>query len=326
MPSYIFNMFSGFDIAIVIATSFSVFAMIYAIVIPYLSADNLDKRMKYIAAERELLRKKQRISLENNSKPGLRTRDSNSLRQLVKKLNLKAIVMDEHTINRLRAAGFRSEYSLNVLLISRILSPCICFILSVIWVFHYDKFIDHPLSFRIIIAFTIGLSGFYLPNIFISNLVSKRQDSIRRAWPDALDLLLICVEAGISVDQALRRVAEEIGGQSVALSEEMMITTAELSFLPSRQDAFENFYNRTQMDCIRNVMQALIQSDRYGTSIGDSLRILVDESRSERMTEAEKKAASLAPKLTVPMIVFFLPVLLGIIIGPAVLNMIDNFK
>lgn len=326
MHSYILDMFDTVDIAVAIATSVSVFAMIYVVVLPSLSGDNLDKRMKSVAAERDLLRQKQRMRLENPNNPGLRTRNSTSLKEFVNKMNLKAIVMDEHTINRLRAAGFRSEYSLNILLVSRMVSPCIFFLFGVIWIFSYDKLIDHPFFIRALVSVTIGLSGFYVPNIFISNLVTKRQASIERAWPDALDLLLICVESGISVDQALRRVAEEIGGQSVALSEEMLLTTAELSFLPSRQTAFENFYNRTQMDCIRNVMQSLIQSDRYGTSIGDSLRILVDENRSERMNNAEKKAAALSPKLTVPMILCFLPVLLAVILGPAILSIMDNFK
>lgn len=124
----------------------------------------------------------------------------------------------------------------------------------------------------------------------------------------------------------MRRVAEEVGGQSVALAEELLLITADLSFLLNRQVAFENFYNRTQMDCIRNVMQALIQSDRYGTSIGDSLRVLVAETKSERLMEEEKKAAALSPKLTVFMILFFLPVLMLVIIGPAVLNIMDIMK
>ncbi|MBY7649157.1 MAG: type II secretion system protein [Candidatus Liberibacter europaeus] len=326
MHLYIFSMIDTVDIAIAIATAISVFALIYAVVLPSLSGDNLEKRMKSVAVEREMLRKKQHVLLANSSGSGLRTRDSNSLRQLVKQLNLKSLLMDDNTVNRLRAAGFRSEYSLNILLVSRMVIPCIFLVMGIIWIFGYDKLSNHSFPMRGMAALLIGIVGFYLPSIFISNLMTKRQMSIKRAWPDALDLMLICVESGISIDQSLRRVAEEISGQSIALSEEMLLTTAELSFLPSRQAAFENFYHRTQMDCIRNVMQSLIQSDRYGTSIGDSLRVLVDETRSERMTEAEKKAAALSPKLTVPMILFFLPVLLMVILGPAVINIMDNFK
>lgn len=327
MPHYFFDLFDATELAVAITTAVSIFSLIYAVVIPSLGSGELEKRMKSVAVEREILRKQQITSLQKDSASSrLRTRDSKSLRNFVKKLNLKAILVDENIVNKLRAAGFRSEYSLNILLVVRLVVPIIFLILGIIWIFGYDKLLEYPFQLRVGAVILIGYVGFCAPSVWISNLVQKRQSSIKRAWPDALDLLLICVESGISIDQALRRVAEDIGGQSVPLSEEMLLTIAELSFLPNRQVAFENFYNRTQMDCVRNATQALIQSDRYGTSIGDSLRVLVSETRSERLMEAEKKAASLGPKLTVPMIILFLPVLILVIIGPAILSIIDTMK
>jgi tight adherence protein C len=165
-----------------------------------------------------------------------------------------------------------------------------------------------------------GYVGFYLPNIYVTNRMKKRQHSIRRAWPDALDLMLICVESGISIEAAMRRVAEEIATQSTELAEEMVLTTAELSFLQDRRTALENLGNRTQLDGVKAVTQALIQAERYGTPISQALRVLAQEGRDERMNEAEKKAAALPPKLTVPMILFFLPVLFIVILGPAAIR------
>ena len=143
---------------------------------------------------------------------------------------------------------------------------------------------------------------------------------MRRAFPDALDLMLICVESGMSIEQAFRRVSQEIGSQSVPMAEELSLTTAELSFLQDRRLAFENLATRTGLPGVKSVCQALVQAERYGTPLGQALRVLSQESREERMLAAEKKAASLPPKLTVPMILFFLPVLLIVILVPAAIQ------
>ena len=153
--------------------------------------------------------------------------------------------------------------------------------------------------------------------LYVSNRATKRKQSIQRAWPDALDLLLICVESGMSVEAAMRKVADEIGTQSVDLAEELILTNAELSYLTERRQAYENLAGRTGLDSVKAVSQALIQAERYGTPISSALRVLANESREMRLTAAEKKAAALPPKLTVPMILFFLPVLFAVILGPA---------
>ena len=179
---------------------------------------------------------------------------------------------------------------------------------------------------RILVTIGIAYIGFYSPNIYISNRMGKRQFSIKRAWPDALDLMLICVESGIAMEIALKRVADEIANQSPELAEELILTVAELSFLPDRKTALENLGNRTQIDQVKGVMTALIQAERYGTPIAQALRTMSQESRDIRMNEAEKKAAALPPKLTVPMILFFLPVLISVILGPAGIQVSDKMS
>jgi tight adherence protein C len=210
-------------------------------------------------------------------------------------------------------------------LVARFLLPFLFFGLAVFWVFGLDHLADKPTTMRFLVTLGIAYVGFYAPNIFISNRMSKRQHSIKRAWPDALDLMLICVESGISIEAAMRRVSEELGEASPALAEEMILTTAELSFLPDRRVALENLGLRTQIPLVQSVTQALIQADRYGTPVSQALRVLAQEGRDERMNEAEKKAAALPPKLTVPMILFFLPVLVAVILGPAGIQVADRF-
>ena len=170
------------------------------------------------------------------------------------------------------------------------------------------------------VATMFGLvAGFYLPNIFLKNMIKRRQDSIKRAWSDALDLLLICVESGMSIEAAMQRVSREIGSQSVPLAEELTLTMAELSYLQDRRKAFENLGKRTGLTTVKSVVTSLIQSERYGTPLGTALRVLAQENRDMRMSEAEKKAAALPPKLTVPMVLFFLPVIFIVILGPSVI-------
>jgi tight adherence protein C len=166
----------------------------------------------------------------------------------------------------------------------------------------------------------------HLPMLFIKNKITRRQLSIRRAFPDALDLLLICVESGMSIETGLKRVAEEIGSQSIPLTEELSLTTAELSYLPDRRQAYENLAKRTNLEGVKSVCMALQQAERYGTPMAQTLRVMAQENRDMRMAEAEKKAAALPPKLTVPMILFFLPVLFVVILGPAAIRVMETMK
>ncbi|MGU4174100.1 type II secretion system F family protein, partial [Pseudomonas aeruginosa] len=255
----------------------------------------------------------------------LRGNNNKSARRIVEKFNLQEALADKNTMNKLRAAGFRSQNALNTFLAARFILPFIFLAVAFTWIFVLGNLADKAFFIRLMAVLLFGYIGFYAPNIYVSNRMTKRQASIKRAWPDALDLMLICIESGVSMEAAMRRVAEEMGEQSPELAEEMILTTAELSFLQDRRVALENFGMRTQLDGVKSVVQALIQAERYGTPLAQALRVLAQEGRDERMNEAEKKAAALPPKLTVPMIVFFLPVLIAVILGPAGIRVADTF-
>lgn len=318
------------DLNVILAflVAVAVLATFYSLAVPLFEKGNLDKRMKSVATERELIRARERARLNAeaiNSKASLRAQHNTSVRQIVERLNLRQALVDDKTVNRLKSAGYRSQNALNMFLVARFSLPFLFLAIAAVYVFGLDKFVDKPMPIRLLIVIVAAYVGFYAPNIFISNAVSKRQHSIRRAWPDALDLLLICVESGVSMELAMRRVADEIAVQSAPLAEELVLTIAELSFLPDRRVALENLGIRTGLDDVRSVVQALIQADRYGTPIALALRVLAQESRDQRMNAAEKKAAALPPKLTVPMILFFLPVLIAVILGPAGIQVSDKF-
>jgi tight adherence protein C len=179
---------------------------------------------------------------------------------------------------------------------------------------------DWPLMVKAGIAIFVTYLGIKAPELFLKNSITKRQKSMRRAFPDAMDLLLICVESGMSIEHAFRKVGQEIGVQSVPLAEEFGLATAELAYLPDRRQAYENLAKRTGVESIQQISTVLIQAEKYGTPLGTALRVVSQESREMRMNMAEKKAHSLPPKLTVPMILFFLPVLFAVIITPAVIQ------
>lgn len=316
------------DVLLPVFVIIAVLATFYTLAAPYFERGDLDKRMKSVALERDQIRARERARLNADGAQGrgsLRSQQNGKVRQVVEKLNLREALVDTGTVNRLRQAGYRSQNALNIFLFARFVLPFLFFAVGCFYIFYLGHLGDKPLAIRILAAIGAAYLGFYSPNIFISNRVTKRQLSIKRAWPDALDLLLICVESGVSMEVALRRVADEIATASPELAEELVLTTAELSFLQDRRVAYENLGTRTGLDTVRSVMQALIQAERYGTPIAQALRVLAQESRDMRMNEAEKKAAALPPKLTVPMIVFFLPVLIAVILGPAGIQVADTF-
>jgi len=180
--------------------------------------------------------------------------------------------------------------------------------------------LDWSATRKVLVAVVGAGLGFYLPDLFVNNMIARRQQSIMRAFPDALDLMLICVESGMSIETAFTRVSGEIGAQSAELAEEFALTTAELSYLPDRRQAFDNLAKRCGHDGVRAVATALNQAEKYGTPLGQALRVTATENREMRMQEAERKAASLPAKLTVPMIIFFLPCLFVVIMGPAIMT------
>jgi len=307
-------------VLISILAAFSVIATILTIGQPLLVRDRLGNRIKAVAVEREQLRARERARLATEQKrASLRVEPKAYMRKIVERFNLRKLLADEGTVSKLRMAGYRGQAPLVVFLFARVTLPLIFFVAALIYLFLFSK-LQQPAVLKVLFALAFSYIGLYAPNLFINNRVQKRQTSIRRAWPDALDLMLICVESGMSAEAAFRKVSEEIGSQSIELAEELTLTTAELSYLQERRQAFENLSLRTGLEGVKSVMTSLIQAERYGTPLGTALRVLSQENRDQRMNEAEKKAAALPPKLTVPMIVFFLPVLFAVIIGPAAIQ------
>ncbi len=323
MSDLISKVFTDPAFLIAILVSVAVFATVFT-VIPSLGGDDLGRRMKSVAIERDELRAKQRARLAAEAESrrkgggsGLREKQSGGMKSLVDKLDLRRALADEGTQAKLVQAGFRGQNPLTKFLFFRFMLPFAGLAAAVVYVFVLDRLPDQPFFMKLFVCVLGAYAGFYAPNLYVNNLISKRKKSVQMAWPDALDLMLICVEAGMTVETAFRKVSEEIGSQSSELAEELVLTTAELSYLPERRQAFENLANRTGLESVKSVAQALIQAERYGTPVANALRVLSAESREMRMNEAEKKAAALPPKLTVPMILFFLPVLFVVILGPA---------
>src|SRR6266567_3915388 len=282
-------------------------ATAYTLIMPLFAGEGLAKRMKAVASERDRISKSEKVSLRQSPKQ--------LVSKVVEDFNLGKWLAQEAAREKLTMAGYRGQAPYITFLFFRLVTPVVLFIGAVLYVFvisHMQK------SMPVKIAMCVGAAylGLQAPMMFLKNLISKRQLSIKRAFPDALDLLLICIESGMSIEVAFRKVSTEIVTQSVALSEEFTLTTAELSYLQDRKVAYANLAKRTGLEGVKSVCLALMQSERYGTPLGTSLRVMAQENRDMRMMEAEKKAAALPPKLTVPMILFFLPVLFVVILGP----------
>ena len=302
------------------AVAIGVAATVVSVGIPMLERNEMAGRMKAVASEREKIRARERARMGIDRGKSLRVAPKTYMKNLVEKLQLQNALADEKTADRLRQAGFRGQAPLTVFLFARFVLPFVAFAFANFYLFVLTNF-QMAGNLKFILTLVATAIGFYLPNLYVQNAISKRQLSIRRAWPDALDLLLICIESGMSIEPSFRRVADEMGAQSMPLAEEMQLTAAELAYLQERRKAYENLANRTGLESVRAVTTALIQAERYGTPLGQALRVLSQESRSTRLAEAEKKAAALPPKLSVPMIIFFLPVLFIVIIGPAMIQL-----
>jgi tight adherence protein C len=317
-------LFATSDLLVAGLAALSVFSATVVVTWPYIYTDTLGQRMRQVADERAALRLRERARLnkQNESKNSLRPEPKKFFKAIVDRFNLEAQAEDEEIIHRLAMAGYRGRARVITYLAARILAPIAAFFVALLYVFVLAR-LQHPVGIKLIIAGVAGGLGYYLPALYVKNKTTKRQLSIKRAWPDALDLMLICVDSGMSMEGALRKIAEEVGPQSVELAEELTLTTAELSYLPDRRKAYLNLASRTGLDSVKGVVTGLIQAEQYGTSIGLVLRVLAQESRDTRMSEAEKKAHSLPPKLTVPMILFFLPVLFAVIITPAAIQVMN---
>ncbi|MDA9502104.1 type II secretion system F family protein [Bradyrhizobium sp. CCBAU 11357] len=297
-------------------------ATVYTLVMPLFAGEGLSKRMKAVASERERIRQRERERLNKSEKVSLRQTPKQLVSKVVEDFNLTKWLAQEAARDKLIMAGYRGQAPYITFLFARMVAPIVFLIGSALYVFVIGN-MQQALPIKIGICIGAAYLGLQAPMLFLRNAISKRQLSIKRAFPDALDLLLICIESGMSVEMAFRKVANEIVGQSIALSEEFTLTTAELSYLQDRKVAYENLARRTGLEGVKSVCLALQQAERYGTPLGHSLRVMAQENRDMRMNEAEKKAAALPPKLTVPMILFFLPVLFVVILGPTAIKVTE---
>jgi tight adherence protein C len=307
-----------------------VFAMLFAAIaagatvltlaMPLLARDTLSTRMKAVAFEREKIRQRERERLAAGaSKVSLRQSPRAYMKAIVENFNLSKWVGQEEARAMLVRAGYRGQAPYVTYLFFRLVMPIAMLLVTLFYVFVVVQ-LDQPPLIKIGISIGAAYFGMLSPNLFLKNRIQRRQTSIKRAFPDALDLLLICIESGMSVEAAFQKVSDEVGTQSVELAEEFTLTTAELSYLPDRRQAYDNLARRVGLEGVKAVCLALQQAERYGTPLGTTMRVLAQENRDMRMSEAEKKAAGLPPKLTVPMILFFLPVLFVVILGPAAIR------
>jgi tight adherence protein C len=288
---------------------------------PLAKRDTLGVRLKAVANRREELKRRSREALKGKS---LRQIDQTWYKRVVEKLQLSRLLEDPKVVDKLAQAGYRGPGPISTFYFFRFVMPFVVAMVFSIYLFAVNPaFMNLSTNMRAAVSF-LGLGlGFYAPNIYITNQAQKRCQSIAAVFPDCLDLLLICVEAGMSIEAAMQKVAGEIGVNSVELAEELSLLVAELSYLPERRMAYEGLSKRVNYPGVRSVMTAMIQSERYGTPLGNALRVMAKENRDLRMSAAEKKAAALPAKLTVPMILFFLPVLFIVILGPAIIHVQD---
>jgi tight adherence protein C len=303
-----------------VSASIAAVATVLTIAMPLLVTDSLSKRMKAVAVEREKIRARERERMSQVAqKVNLRPSAKQSIQAIVDRFNLKKWVGQEEARLKLVQAGYRGQAPYITYLFFRMVTPVASVVIAAFYLFVVLNF-NQPAIIKIGMCIAAAYIGMHAPLMFLKNLIARRQLSIKRAFPDTLDLLLICVESGMSIEAAFRKVSEEVGTQSVALAEELTLTTAELSYLPDRRQAYENLAKRTNLEGVKSVCMALQQAERYGTPLANMLRVMAQENRDMRMSEAEKKAAGLPPKLTVPMILFFLPVLFIVILGPAAIK------
>lgn len=279
------------------------------------------KRMKAI--------RKQQLTLQDEAltpeKHGLaRPEVTNAISLVVSKLNVLRSQEAEKMSEQLAQAGFRSQEALNLYFFCRLALPFAFGGVAVIWLYVLGMGEQGPMG-RMFIAMLAVLAGAYAPKLYVTNAAQKRRDALQKALPDCLDLMVVCAEAGLSLDMALKRVAKEMMGPNPEMAEELSLTSMELGFLSNRSDALDNLNKRTNMASIRSVVGALQQTERYGTPLAQSLRVLSAEFRTERMLRAEEKAAKLPATLTVPMIIFIMPALFIVLIGPAAIKAIEVF-
>jgi tight adherence protein C len=300
------------------------FATVYSVASPMFQTNQLGARLKAVSQRREELRRKSRAALEK--KATLRQTQTGFVNDMVQRFDLQKALKDDTLQLKLMQAGLRGPRPVSMFYFARAALPIGFAIAAFLYLTIMGEKLGLNGSMQLLVVTVAAAAGFYGPNIYLTNVIAKRRDAIMQAFPDTLDMLLICVESGMSIEMALQRVGQEIASSSIELAEELALTCAELSYLPERRMAYENLARRTNHPGVKSVAMALTQAERYGTPLGSALRVMSKENRELRLSAAEKKAAALPPKLTVPMIVFFLPVLMMVIMGPAMIQIMAKLN
>ena len=319
----------GFDVIIVgtVMAGIAALAVMLAVYAAVTVKDPMAKRVKALNDRREELKAgivtataKKRQSLVRKSETTDKMREALSGMKVLQDSQLKLAQQ------KLAQAGYRNKEWAVAVIFGRLVLPVVLGLIAVLVIYGINYFPQWG-SFKRFGAFAaMVVAGYKAPDIFLSNKISKRTNAIRKGLPDALDLLVICAEAGLTVDAAFSRVARELGRAYPELGDEFTLTSIELSFLTERRQAFENLAYRVNLDAVRGVVTTMIQTERYGTPLASALRVLSAEFRNERMMRAEEKAARLPAIMTVPLILFILPVLFIVILGPASCSIADAFK
>jgi tight adherence protein C len=319
----------GFDVILVgsILAGIAAAAMIYAIYTAVTVRDPMSRRVKALNARREELKAgiikgsgKKRQSLVRRTETTDKVKDTLANMKVLQESQVKIIQQ------KLAQAGYRNKELAVFVIFARMVLPVALGFLAVVVIYWINYFPEWGSMKRFMAFAAMVIAGYKGPETFLKNKAKKRTDAIRKGLPDALDLLVICAEAGLTVDAAFNRVAKELGRAYPELGDEFALTAIELSFLTERRQAFENFAYRVDLDAVRGVVTTMIQTERYGTPLASALRVLSAEFRNERMMRAEEKAARLPAIMTVPLILFILPVLFIVILGPAACSIADAFS
>ncbi len=320
----LFGSLAGFfdESGIAIVGGVGVFITILALGRAFVAHDPMAARLKSHQERRQHLL--QEILTGDKQHKAAKQASVNLMRQLVEKLKLTRGDDARKTVDKLAQAGWRSRDQLILFLGARLVLPFVAGGGALLFLAYAGSEISTTST--LLVAGGGVLFGGYLPVIMLRNAISKRYQKLRRQLPDGLDLLVICAEAGLSLDAALTRVARELGGSAPELADELGLTSIELGFLPNRRQALLNLVRRVDLPPFRAVINTLMQTERYGTPLAHSLRVLAGEFRDERMMRAEEKAARLPAIMTVPMILFILPALFVVLIGPAIVQVIETFK
>jgi len=297
----------------------SVFCGVIAVWWSLLARDGVSARAAALAAQRRTLSKRH-DGVRRGRSERAKVQAVGVFARIARRLDLVRGTQANIVAQRLARAGWRSGDAVAVYMVAKIVMPFVFGSVTLLWTLSTGL----PTTVAPLIACVGVLAGFYAPEIFVRNAASRRQKALRQGVPDALDLLVVCAEAGLSLDSGLTRVAREMERAYPAIADELGLTALELNFLPERRKALENLTTRTDLRELRSVVNTLLQTEKYGTPLAQSLRVLSAEYRNERMMKGEEKAAALPAKLTVPMIVFILPSLFVVLIGPAVIKAIDG--